>query len=303
MVRRTYRRCNRQTITADRARARLEQIIELLQALIAGQEVPRINGAAGIGKSRLKATLIDRAVTQHVIVAQGMCHSSTQQTSYQPWRQILKALFAADHEAPVAPNAAQELAQLEQSVADLDGRWLDRLPLLSELLGTSIPDTTTTRALEAQQRQAMLFDFVLDLLRAWAAHQPRVIVLEDIQWLDEASQQLTLALARALADTPILLAVVHRDDRGVNRQISGPLPRDRFGSSSEARCDRDSRAGARSILVVDRSTPHAGQSLVHRAAGRSAGGFRPADSIGGWPLVAGQSTLDDTAERRLCGET
>ncbi|HSD83745.1 MAG TPA: tetratricopeptide repeat protein, partial [Anaerolineae bacterium] len=108
---------------------------------------------------------------------------------------------------------------LQYSVAELNGRWLDRLPLLSELLGLAIPDTTTTRALETSQRQAMLFDFVLDLLSAWSNRQPRVIILEDVQWLDEASQQLTLALARAIADKPILFTVVHRDDRSVLAEL------------------------------------------------------------------------------------
>ncbi len=198
----------------------LDQIDRLLQAALAGQGgTLRISGVAGIGKSRLKAVLIERAVTQHVMVAQGVCHSSTQQTSYSPWRQILKALFVADQDLPVAWNATQELAQIEQCVTELDERWLERLPLLSELLGLAIPDTTTTRTLEAPQRQAMLFDFVLDLLGSWARRQPRVIVLEDIQWLDEASQQLTLTLARAVADKPILFAVVHRDDRPVLAEL------------------------------------------------------------------------------------
>ena len=130
----------------------------------------RLQAAYPIASATTVVAYEEEAVwlAQHLLAAQGVCHSSTQQTSYAPWRQILRALVAADHESPVDWNAAQELAQLEQSVAELNRRWLDRLPLLSELLGLAIPDTTTTRALEAPQRQAMLFNFVLDLLGAWA---------------------------------------------------------------------------------------------------------------------------------------
>ena len=237
----------------------LEQIDQLIESAKAGQgRILRVSGAAGIGKSRLKAELIDRAAAHHFTVVQGICHSSTRNVIYAPWRQILSAMFDRTESPRTTPEPP--LARLERIISSLKPDWLARLPLLGELLGLPIPDNPTTIALNAQQRQSMLIDFVIDLWRIWASQQPSVIILEDAHWLDEASQQLTLALARALADWPILLALVHRpltdDDQPVLPELARsdlhcPIDLDRLSAEAIETLIAQRLSGGLPPLAID----------------------------------------------------
>ena len=48
------------------------------------------------------------------------------------------------------------------------------------------------------------------MVQSWAQAQPLLLLIDDAHWLDEASKGLTVALARALDSTPLLLLLSHR---------------------------------------------------------------------------------------------
>lgn len=186
---------------------------EILGAVSAGDgRILRLEGMAGIGKSRLAAELAERAQGHGFRVAVGDCQSTSQDIVYHPWRQAFRSLFGLEspERSDVADPTGQQVAQAKALVEDMNPDWLIRLPLLGELLGLPIPDNATTAALDRELRQEALFALVVELIQAWARSQPLLLLIEDAHWLDEASRGLMLAVGRTVAKLPVLLAVIHR---------------------------------------------------------------------------------------------
>lgn len=169
-------------------------------------QVVRLEGGAGVGKSHLAAVFAEQAAAQDWQVVLGACQSITQGTTYAPWRQLLSALL----ELPADAFTAAQVEHVTTTLGQANPEWEPRLPLLGDLLGLSIPDTQTTATLEPQLRQQALFALVAEIAQVWASRRPLLLYLEDVHWLDEASADLAVAVARAISRVPALLLVVQR---------------------------------------------------------------------------------------------
>lgn len=190
----------------------LAQLEPLLAGSAAGAgQILRIEGPPGMGKSHLVAEFAECALQRFWRVVTGTCQSTSQDVPYHPWRQIFRSLFILMGDTDEG-DAAQHIAQVEAIVEELDPAWLPRLPLLADLLRLPIPDNATTATFDPHLRQEALFTLVIDLLQSWAKTQPLLLLIEDAHWLDEASRDLTLAVARVstLTSTSLLLTIVQR---------------------------------------------------------------------------------------------
>jgi predicted ATPase/class 3 adenylate cyclase len=193
--------------------AEIDQMMPVVAAVAGGAgRILRLEGPTGVGKSHLAAVLTEQAAAQGFQVVAGACQSTTEHTAYAPWRQIFHALLDLPAVAGADPQEteARGVARVEQVIGTINPAWRLRLPLLGDLLGLPIPDNATTAAFEPRLRQRALVDLIVEILQAWAQSRPLLLLLDDVHWLDEASQGLTVALARALAPARILLVVVHR---------------------------------------------------------------------------------------------
>jgi class 3 adenylate cyclase/tetratricopeptide (TPR) repeat protein len=189
--------------------AELAAIAGVLDGVAAGAgAVLALVGEAGVGKSLLAGSCAGLAAARGLRVLWGAAQSIEQQTPYRAWRELAEALFAL---GPVAdPAARREL--VGRAVAAAAPRLAQRTPLLNDVLHLGIPDTPLTAALDARLRQESLLALVLSLLRAELARGPLALIVEDVQWLDALSWQMTVGVARALLaeGAPLLLVVVHR---------------------------------------------------------------------------------------------
>lgn len=204
----------------------LAQIVQMLDAALEGKgHILRIEGTEGIGKSRLAAEMVQRALDRGMRVAHGTCQSTTHTTAYTPWRQAFRAVLRMTEEPAAGEDPAaliaRQIAEIETLVRQANPDWLMRLPLLGDLLGLPIPDNATTAAFDPRLRREALFALVVDLVQYWAQVYPLLILIEDVHWMDEASLGLTLALARAITSLPVVLALVHRPPL---RDADRPLP-------------------------------------------------------------------------------
>jgi serine/threonine protein kinase/tetratricopeptide (TPR) repeat protein len=101
------------------------------------------------------------------------------------------------------------------------GLWIDALraipretmdPHLRTELAPLLPELGTRTRVEAVDR-SRLYDAVVELLRKEAERRsPLSIVLDDIQWLDEASAALLHFVVRALGDTKVIFGLGSRRD-------------------------------------------------------------------------------------------
>jgi len=161
---------------------------------------------AGMGKSRLVAELVRNLRRGGNTVVFGECQSYGTKTPYFVWREIWRRLFGLED----GDEVEQQIAALERRLAAVDPGLVARAPLLSDVVGLSMPDSDLTRSFDAKLRKASLEDLLAAYLRARAQEAPLVVVLEDCHWIDELSRDLLAALARVSAALPVLFVLAYR---------------------------------------------------------------------------------------------
>ena len=80
------------------------------------------------------------------------------------------------------------------------------------------------------------------LLARLSAGATTVLVVEDLQWADDATLELLAYLARRLETLPVLVLVTHRDGDGPAPSVAADPRRDRFAASGPAPAPRTPHA-------------------------------------------------------------
>lgn len=189
----------------------------LLKAAQEGRgQVLGVTAQAGMGKSRFSSEIIQYAAELEFTVHIGEAQSYGTTTQYLVWRSIWHAFFN------IADTAAPDdlMRQLAATLAQLNPRLKDRLPLLSSVLNLAIPENDLTISLEPQMRADLLKTLLLECLRYRSRHGPLLLVLEDCHWMDDLSQELLAFIGHNLADLPILLLTLYRPDDSKQSPLS-----------------------------------------------------------------------------------
>jgi class 3 adenylate cyclase/tetratricopeptide (TPR) repeat protein len=297
--------------------ARLGRILDELAG--GAGRVLALAGEAGVGKSLLADTFAARAAARGLRVLRGAAQSTEQQTPYRAWRDLAEALF----ELSPRDGPAARRERVARAVTAAAPRLAQRTPLLNDILHLGFADTPLTAALDARLRQESLLVLLIVLLREELRRRPLLLILEDVQWLDALSWQMTVGVARALLreGAPLLLAVVHRPlaDRepatthaaalmalpGATTLALGGLPPDAIVELAAWRLGLPARALPPTVvgLLQERATgnPFFAEELVDNLVDRAL--IAVAREQGGEPvctvapeLLAGQAPLPETIE-------
>jgi DNA-binding CsgD family transcriptional regulator/tetratricopeptide (TPR) repeat protein len=152
-----------------------------------------VAGEAGVGKTRFLMEAQQLAIASGMTVANGRCvELSREGVSYAPLVGALRSLTRAldtDQLEVVLGLARPELARL-----------------LPEL------DPAVSADPSAPSQSARLFELVLGVLERAAAHQPLMLIIEDLHWADSATLDLVSFLVAELHDAPLLLILTYRSD-------------------------------------------------------------------------------------------
>ena len=171
-----------------------------------GGSVVGISADAGVGKSRLVAEFVRAVRAGGGYVAFGECPAFGTHADYVVWQEVWRSLLRVDEQRT---EEEQRLA-LERELAAIDPAFVPRAPLLGPLLGIPIPDSDLTGSFDAKLRKTSLEALLADCLRARAAEELLVIVVEDCHWIGPLSRDLLESLARAAADLPVLFVLAYR---------------------------------------------------------------------------------------------
>lgn len=162
-------------------------------------------GDAGIGKSRLVAELRDTLAGTPHLWLEGRCASYGATTAFLPIIDALRRFFRIDDR----DDTATVRGKIAGGVADLgvDLEWT--VTYLAQLLGID-GEASTSGTLDSATRRSETFRALKELVRAAAARQPTVIVIEDLHWIDAASEEFLTFLADALPTMRVMLLCSHR---------------------------------------------------------------------------------------------
>lgn len=176
-----------------------------------------ITGEAGVGKSRLLAESREiaeagsREAGPSLLWLEGRCASYGEAVPYFPFSRLLRDwLDVGESDSPLRVRVAlrRRVEELFDEAAD------DLYPRLASLLGAAEDATTLQLAeLDAEQLQRSTFAAVGNLSERLASTRPVVAAIEDLQWADATSIQLTRSLLPVVERVALLLLLVQRDER------------------------------------------------------------------------------------------
>jgi class 3 adenylate cyclase/tetratricopeptide (TPR) repeat protein len=176
-----------------------------------------VSGEAGIGKSRLLAAMLPE-LQKEALCLGGQCEAVLQ-PAFSPFVDCLKQIFRQRPDAPEAANKEafeQELVRLIGVAAALpNGRQLQKelrrtASILGALLGLFWPDSLYEK-LNPLQRHTNTQVALATLFELLARQQPLVLALEDVHWIDRASQEVVRRVLGKSADFPLLFLFTSRN--------------------------------------------------------------------------------------------
>ena len=164
-----------------------------------------IEANAGMGKSTLLQATRLVAEASGVRLLSGGADAIRRSTAYHAWRQVFRSVFGLSDRRTARPeeHGLAERHCLERLGA-MGPEWERLAPLLNPVLGLSIPDNPTTRAMEGQVRADNAHDLLIRVLQAESDQGAVVLFVEDLHWFDSASAALLRLAARDLARIPII---------------------------------------------------------------------------------------------------
>jgi len=176
----------------------------LLDTAPGSPRVIGVSGPPGVGKSRLCFEFGEWCRERQIKVLEARAQVYSRTTPLLPVLEALRAFFRIEADM----NAELARTRIEQTLTMLALPVADHLPTLADFLGCAEP---TSRAIDSTTRRMRLRESISRIVKA-AWSQTSVIIIEDLHWLDEASQDFLETWMAAVEGTRVLMVLTFRPD-------------------------------------------------------------------------------------------
>ena len=178
----------------------------LAQAQAGAGRLVRVVGEAGSGKSRLVYELRRTLGGTDMTTLEARCRSYGATIPYLPILDLVRGQCGI--EELDAPDVIGDKVRATLAALGLDAG--ERAPFLLHLLGVKVGDGLDDLTLEAVR--ARTIEALRLVLLQGGRRRPLLVVLEDLHWIDDASEEYLGTLVEGLAAAPILMVATHRPD-------------------------------------------------------------------------------------------
>jgi class 3 adenylate cyclase len=182
------------------------EILERLAEASSQLHVVDVVAEPGMGKSRLLYEFQKRIGKDRFILS-GTCSPDGQQTPYLPFIEVVRGSFQVS-----AGEPERDVAQkLEMGLTSLGLRSARNVGLLLHLLGLKVPDGALT-GLDGVLIGLRTRELLQQLLEARSRLSPVVMVIEDLHWIDSASEEVLGKIVGSESMLPLLLLTTRRPE-------------------------------------------------------------------------------------------
>src|SRR5437764_1996847 len=162
---------------------------------------------AGVGKSRLCQEFTERARAQGIAVYDAHCVAHGKMIPFFLVLELMRGYFG------ITDQDGDEAARrkVAGTLLLLDPELTDGLPLLLDFLGVPDPERPVPR-MDPEARQRQLFELIKPLVHARSRREPAVLLIDDLHWIDGASEGFVETVIEALSGTRTLFLVNFRPE-------------------------------------------------------------------------------------------
>jgi adenylate cyclase len=180
--------------------------LELAATMRGDARVVGVVGEAGLGKSRLCFEFAEACRGKNIRVLEARVLPYGRDAPLQPVLELLRDAFG------LQPNEPAEVSRNQiRDILEARGILGDTFPLLLDFLGLGHPAYPAPK-LDPSARKLRLLSFVRQLIHSRPQHEIVLILVEDLHWLDRASEDFMEVLVDAIVGTKTLLLLNFRPE-------------------------------------------------------------------------------------------
>ena len=166
-----------------------------------------IVGEPGMGKSRLLHEFHQRTDKERVFILSGSCSPDGQQTPFLPFIEVVRSAFRVS-----AGEAERDIVhKLELGLTTLGLQSSRNLGLLLHLLGLKVPDGALI-GLDGVLIGLRTRELLQEFLEARCRLSPVVLMIEDLHWIDGASEEFLGKIVDSETKLRLLLLTTRRPE-------------------------------------------------------------------------------------------
>ena len=173
-----------------------------------------ISGELGTGKSRLILELTKESLAKEFNILSGNCSSWEKLKPYAPLMEIFAKIFGTKFDDDL--NKIEK--KIENKIKEIDSSLLFASSYFSGLLSSKIKPLE--EIMEQSKEESNLFIRVMKkLLFSFSSQKPLLIIIEDVQWIDDASAEFLIQCSKELKEYPILFIYSFRESIKIRESI------------------------------------------------------------------------------------
>jgi tetratricopeptide (TPR) repeat protein len=219
-------------------------------------QVVTIVGDAGIGKSRLLYEFRTLLEDENILYLEGRCISYGKSMSYLPIIDIIKKRFRVDK----LDTEKTIRKKIQKGIRDIDPSLEVGIPFIYDILSIDSGDPLL-KSLDLREKRRRTIDTIKNIILADSTPRPLVVVVENLHWIDGASEEFISFLIDNLPGNRIMLILTSRPgyrpkwgEKSYHNQIApSRLSNGEVGEMIGSILDSKSVTKALSKLVIDKA--------------------------------------------------
>lgn len=190
---------------------RQQELSELSDHLQCSREgivkIVNLVGEAGIGKSRVMHEFESQISPDEVLILRGECRANGETFPFLPFANLVRSALRID--AHTSAGVAE--AKIRNSLSAMEFTDATATASMMTLIGMKQDEEAKSR-LSADIVGARMRNMILDLLVHLCKRSPVLLMIEDLHWIDNGSQQIIQRISNLDEEIPLMLVCAFRPE-------------------------------------------------------------------------------------------